>query len=145
MVFRCRDIERSLHLVFFQIFTNVWGYVEPVSPWFRNKFWLPYLLLAGGTALLIAASGIIVVVLAVLTAIGAAGVPGGSLPLMMLVMATVGVPPEGIAIILGVDRILDMSRTTLNVCGDISAAVYVDRVDREMEGLPPRDAAFAAD
>lgn len=88
---------------------------------------------------------IIVVVLAVLTAIGAAGVPGGSLPLMMLVMATVGVPPEGIAIILGVDRILDMSRTTLNVCGDISAAVYVDRVDREMEGLPPRDVALAGD
>jgi len=48
---------------------------------------------------------LVVVVLAVLTAIGAAGVPGGSLPLMMLVMATVGVPPEGIAIILGVDRI----------------------------------------
>jgi len=76
---------------------------------------------------------IIVVVLAVLTAIGAAGVPGGSLPLMMLVMATVGVPPEGIAIILGVDRILDMARTTLNVSGDLSAAVYVDRVDRELE------------
>ena len=88
---------------------------------------------------------IVVVVLAVLTAIGAAGVPGGSLPLMMLVMATVGVPPEGIAIILGVDRILDMSRTTLNVCGDISAAVYVDRIDREMEGLPPREPALAAD
>jgi DAACS family dicarboxylate/amino acid:cation (Na+ or H+) symporter len=80
---------------------------------------------------------IIVVVLAVLTAIGAAGVPGGSLPLMMLVMATVGVPPEGIAIILGVDRILDMSRTTLNVCGDISASVYIDRVDRDLEGLEP--------
>ena len=84
-------------------------------------------------------SQIIVVILAVLTAIGAAGVPGGSLPLMMLVMATVGVPPEGIAIILGVDRILDMSRTTLNVCGDISASVYVDRVDREMENLPPAE------
>jgi DAACS family dicarboxylate/amino acid:cation (Na+ or H+) symporter len=79
---------------------------------------------------------IIVVVLAVLTAVGAAGVPGGSLPLMMLVMATVGVPPEGIAIILGADRILDMCRTTLNVCGDISASVYIDRVDREWEGLP---------
>lgn len=76
---------------------------------------------------------IVVVVLAVLTAIGAAGVPGGSLPLMMLVMATVGVPPEGIAIILGVDRILDMARTTLNVSGDLSAAVYVDRVDRDLE------------
>ncbi|MEJ2540388.1 MAG: dicarboxylate/amino acid:cation symporter [Gemmatimonadota bacterium] len=88
---------------------------------------------------------VIVIILAVLTAIGAAGVPGGSLPLMMLVMATVGVPPEGIAIILGVDRILDMSRTTLNVCGDISAAVYVDRVDRDMEGLAPREAALAGD
>ncbi len=79
---------------------------------------------------------VIVIILSVLTAIGAAGVPGGSLPLMMLVMATVGVPPEGIAIVLGVDRVLDMSRTTLNVCGDISASVYVDRIDREMQGLP---------
>jgi DAACS family dicarboxylate/amino acid:cation (Na+ or H+) symporter len=76
---------------------------------------------------------VVVIVLAVLTAIGAAGVPGGSLPLMMLIMATVGVPPEGIAIVLGVDRILDMARTTLNVCGDISGAVYVDRIDRELE------------
>ena len=81
-------------------------------------------------------SQVIVVVLAVLTAVGAAGVPGGSLPLMMLVMATVGVPPEGIAIILGADRILDMCRTTLNVCGDLSASVYIDRIDREWEGVP---------
>ncbi|GMV06658.1 MAG: glutamate:proton symporter [Gemmatimonadota bacterium] len=93
---------------------------------------------------------IVVVVLAVLTAIGAAGVPGGSLPLMMLVMATVGVPPEGIAIVLGADRVLDMTRTTLNVCGDISASVYIDRVDREWEGMPPaqpgrRAMAAAAD
>ncbi len=40
-------------LVFMYIFTNVWGYVEPVSPWFRNKFWLPYLLMAGGITLLV--------------------------------------------------------------------------------------------
>jgi len=40
-------------LVFMQIFSNVWGYVEPVSPWFRNKFWLPYLLMAGIVTLLI--------------------------------------------------------------------------------------------
>jgi len=76
---------------------------------------------------------VIVVILAVLTAVGAAGVPGGSIPLMMVVMQTVGVPPEGIAIILGVDRILDMSRTTLNVSGDLSASVYIDRIDRELE------------
>jgi DAACS family dicarboxylate/amino acid:cation (Na+ or H+) symporter len=88
---------------------------------------------------------LIVIVLAVLTAIGAAGVPGGSLPLMMLVMATVGVPPEGIAIILGVDRILDMSRTTLNVCGDISASVYIDRIDRELEGIKPASPLITRD
>jgi DAACS family dicarboxylate/amino acid:cation (Na+ or H+) symporter len=76
---------------------------------------------------------IAVVILSVLTAIGAAGVPGGSLPLMMVVMATVGVPPEGIAIVLGVDRILDMCRTTLNVVGDLSATVYIDRIDRDMD------------
>jgi DAACS family dicarboxylate/amino acid:cation (Na+ or H+) symporter len=87
---------------------------------------------------------IIVVVLSVMTAIGAAGVPGGSLPLMMLVMATVGVPPEGIAIILGVDRILDMSRTTLNVAGDLAASTYIDRIDRELTGMESAPGAAPA-
>jgi DAACS family dicarboxylate/amino acid:cation (Na+ or H+) symporter len=72
---------------------------------------------------------IIVVILAVLTAVGAAGVPGGSLPLIMVVLATVGVPPEGLAVILGVDRILDMARTTVNVASDMSATVYVARAE----------------
>lgn len=76
------------------------------------------------------AQQIVVALLAVITAIGAAGVPGGSLPLMMVVLATVGVPPEGIAIILGVDRILDMSRTVLNVAGDLTAAIFVARSER---------------
>jgi DAACS family dicarboxylate/amino acid:cation (Na+ or H+) symporter len=71
----------------------------------------------------------VVVILSVLMAIGAAGVPGGSLPLIMVVLGTVGVPPESIAIILGVDRILDMCRTTLNVTGDLTAAVYVARAE----------------
>lgn len=81
----------------------------------------------------------IVILLSVLMAIGAAGVPGGSLPLMMVVLATVGVPPEGIAIILGVDRILDMCRTTLNVTGDLTAAVYVARAEAgwNAEMVPP--------
>lgn len=70
---------------------------------------------------------IIVVVLSVLTAIGAAGVPGGSLPLLVMVLKTVNVPELGIALILGVDRLLDMCRTTLNVVGDITAATYVTR------------------
>lgn len=70
---------------------------------------------------------VIVVVLSVMTAIGAAGVPGGSLPLLAMVLTTVHVPAEGIALILGVDRLLDMCRTTLNVIGDLAAATYVAR------------------
>lgn len=70
---------------------------------------------------------LVVVVLSVLTAVGAAGVPGGSIPLLMVMASSVGVPGEGIAIILGVDRILDMSRTVVNVAGDLTAACVVGR------------------
>ena len=66
-----------------------------------------------------------VVVMSVLTAVGAAGVPGGSIPLLVGVLAMFRIPPEGIAIILGVDRILDMSRTTVNVIGDMCATTWV--------------------
>lgn len=68
---------------------------------------------------------IVVMVMSVITAVGAAGVPGGSIPLLVGILMMFGVPGEGIALILGVDRILDMSRTTVNVCGDLSAAAYV--------------------
>jgi DAACS family dicarboxylate/amino acid:cation (Na+ or H+) symporter len=68
---------------------------------------------------------LVVVVLAVLTAIGAAGVPGGSLPLLVMILKYAGVPELGIALILGVDRLLDMCRTTLNVIGDVTAATYI--------------------
>lgn len=68
-----------------------------------------------------------VVAMATLAGIGTAGVPGGSLPLVVLVLQTIKVPPEGIGIIMGVDRLLDMSRTTVNVAGDIAAATIVDR------------------
>jgi DAACS family dicarboxylate/amino acid:cation (Na+ or H+) symporter len=78
---------------------------------------------------------IIVIVLSVITAVGAAGVPGGSLPLLMVVLAAVGIPPDAIGVILGVDRILDMSRTTLNVVGDMSAVVYVARTE---DGWDPK-------
>ena len=47
-------------LVFMHIFTNVWGYIEPVSPWFRNKFWLPYLLLSAVITLLVVRRGVFV-------------------------------------------------------------------------------------
>jgi DAACS family dicarboxylate/amino acid:cation (Na+ or H+) symporter len=72
-------------------------------------------------------SQLIVVLMSVVTAIGVAGVPGGSIPLLMMVLTMVGVPMEGIAIILGVDRILDMCRTVLNVSGDMVTATIVQR------------------
>lgn len=72
---------------------------------------------------------LVVVLLSVLMAVGAAGVPGGSIPLLMIVLNTIGVPPGGIAIILGVDRILDMSRTVPNVTGDLTCAAYIARTE----------------
>ena len=70
---------------------------------------------------------ITVVLLSILAGVGTAGVPGGSLPLVTALLVTVGVPAEGIGIILGVDRILDMCRTVLNVTGDVVAAACVAR------------------
>jgi DAACS family dicarboxylate/amino acid:cation (Na+ or H+) symporter len=72
----------------------------------------------------------IVMVMAVITAVGAAGVPGGSIPLLVGILTMFGVPGEGIAIVIGVDRILDMSRTTVNVIGDLTAATWVARSER---------------
>ncbi len=72
---------------------------------------------------------LVVVLMSVVTAMGTAGIPAGSLPLLMMVLGMVGVPMEGIAIILGVDRILDMCRTVLNVTGDLITATVVARVE----------------
>jgi len=74
---------------------------------------------------------LIVLVLCILTATGMAGVPGGSLPLIGLILVQIGVPAGAIAIVLGVDRILDMCRTTVNVTADLTTAVYVARSERK--------------
>jgi DAACS family dicarboxylate/amino acid:cation (Na+ or H+) symporter len=68
-----------------------------------------------------------VVFICILGGIGTAGVPAGSLPVIAMVLGLVGIPAEGIGMILGVDRLLDMCRTTLNVTGDLAAAVVVSR------------------
>jgi DAACS family dicarboxylate/amino acid:cation (Na+ or H+) symporter len=86
---------------------------------------------------------LIVVILSVLMAVGTAGVPGGSIPLLMIVLNTIGVPPGGIAIVLGIDRILDMCRTVPNVTGDLTCACYIARSEGA-ELLPERSAAIAA-
>ncbi len=70
---------------------------------------------------------LMVVYLAILGGIGTAGVPSGSIPFIIGILAMIGIDPALIAIILGVDRILDMCRTTLNVVGDLTAATYVAR------------------
>mgnify|MGYP001581726297 FL=1 len=81
---------------------------------------------------------IVVMLVCILGGIGTAGVPAGSLPVIALILASVGVPPEGIGLILGVDRFLDMCRTTLNVIGDLVAATIVSA------GLKDAPAAKAA-
>src|SRR5690606_13901883 len=69
----------------------------------------------------------VVFLMCILAGFGTAGVPGGSLPLVVGVLVAIGVPGEAIALILGIDRLLDMCRTSLNVTGDLVCATLVAR------------------
>jgi DAACS family dicarboxylate/amino acid:cation (Na+ or H+) symporter len=71
-----------------------------------------------------------VVVICILGGIGTAGVPGGCIPVIAMMLGMIGVPVEGLGMVLGLDRFLDMCRTTLNVTGDLAAAVVVSRGER---------------
>ena len=76
----------------------------------------------------ISAGGMLLIVLtAVGASVGSPATPGGGIVILALVLDTVGIPTSGIALILGVDRILDMSRTSVNVCGDLVASKLMDR------------------
>ncbi len=75
----------------------------------------------------------ILVLTATLGSIGAAGIPGGSLIMMGMVLTSVGLPLEGIALIAGVDRILDMMRTTVNITGDSLITMLVDKSEGTMD------------
>ncbi len=68
---------------------------------------------------------VVVALMCIIAGLGTAGVPGGSLPLVVGVLVTIGVPGESIAIILGIDRLLDMCRTVVNVVGDLVCATLV--------------------
>ena len=81
----------------------------------------------------------LVMLVCILGGIGTAGVPSGSLPVIAMILAMVGVPPEGIALVLGVDRFLDMCRTVLNVTGDLVIATVVSRGESDAD-LPPDEA-----
>ena len=74
-----------------------------------------------------------VVLTAVLASIGTAGVPGVGLIMLAMVLASVGLPVEGIGLIIGIDRLLDMSRTAINISGDAACALYIAETEKNRE------------
>lgn len=75
---------------------------------------------------------IVIIATSTLASIGTAGVPGAGMIMLSLVLTTVGLPIEGLAIIAGIDRILDMARTTVNVCGDLMVSTLVAKSENEL-------------
>ena len=73
---------------------------------------------------------LMIVLTATLASIGTAGVSGAGMIMLAMVLTTIGVPVEGIAIIAGVDKLFDMGRTTLNITGDASCALFISRLER---------------
>ena len=86
-----------------------------------------------GVQLGIAAQALVMVV-CIVAGIGTAGVPAGSLPVIAMILGLVGVPAEAVGLLLGVDRLLDMCRTTVNVGGDLVVAVLVAQGEAAGEG-----------
>jgi DAACS family dicarboxylate/amino acid:cation (Na+ or H+) symporter len=82
---------------------------------------------------------LMVMLVCILGGIGTAGVPAGSLPVVALILAMVGIDPQAIALVLGVDRFLDMCRTTLNVVGDLVAAQVISAAEPD-EAIGPAEA-----
>jgi len=80
-----------------------------------------------------------VVSMAVVAAIGSPGTPGAGIVILAAVLEGVGIPAAGVALILGVDRLLDMARTAVNVAGDMTACVVLDRVLGSTEAAPVAD------
>ena len=76
---------------------------------------------------------LMIILTATLASIGTAGVPGAGLIMLGLVLTSVGLPLEGVALIAGIDRILDMARTTVNVAGDLMTTTLVGRSENELD------------
>jgi Na+/H+-dicarboxylate symporter len=75
----------------------------------------------------------LIILTSTLASIGTAGVPGAGLIMLSLVLTTVGLPIEGLAIVAGIDRILDMARTSVNVCGDMMVSVLIAKSEGELD------------
>lgn len=82
----------------------------------------------------------VVLLMALLASVGSMGVPGAALIMITMVFTQVGIPLEAIALVAGVDRIMDMARTTINVMGDATGAIFVSRLENDMD--PARGAAM---
>ena len=76
---------------------------------------------------------ITIILTATLASIGTAGVPGSGVIMLAMVLQSVGLPLEGIALVAGVDRILDMARTTVNITGDAACTICVDASEKRRE------------
>jgi Na+/H+-dicarboxylate symporter len=91
------------------------------------------------------ATQLTVVLLALMTSIGVAGIPAASLVAIAIILSAVGLPLEGIGLILAVDRVLDMMRTAVNVTGDSAGAVIIAKSEGEQgiltDDVPEREAA----
>ena len=74
-----------------------------------------------------------IILTATLASIGTAGVPGAGMVMLAMVLQSVGLPVEGIALVAGVDRIFDMGRTTVNITGDAACAIIVSRLEEKKE------------
>jgi Na+/H+-dicarboxylate symporter len=80
-----------------------------------------------------------IVLTATLASIGAAAVPGAGMVMLVIVLSSIGIDPEGIALIFAVDRILDMLRTVVNVTGDATVAAVVAASEGELKEVNPKD------
>ena len=96
-----------------------WGYVPFSSPMYS------VLHLSMDQMMMIVLTG-------TLASIGTAGVPGAGLIMLAMVLQSVGLPLEGLALVAGIDRVLDMFRTTLNITGDAAVAVAIDATEKSV-------------
>ena len=81
-----------------------------------------------------------VLLIALLASVGTMGVPGAALIMLSMIFTHVGIPLEAIALVAGIDRVMDMARTTINVLGDATAAIFISRTENDFD--PQRGAAL---